>query len=159
MGRDADGVEAARLRKRGALRIPLGQRFAQVAPLRRSCSLGDLLRAQIGHPERAEELPLATDASLVLPFRGRATLTRHLFQRFKLGLAGCFASRRALRLQLLPVGGVISSAASTIASLAVRPAPTRLAGVDAEVGFRRHNTAARTRSRVANHQSLSGAKM
>ena len=37
-------MAAARLRKRGALRMPLGQPVADMASLCRSRSLGDLLR-------------------------------------------------------------------------------------------------------------------
>lgn len=51
--------------------MPLGQGFALMAPLRRSRSLGDLLRAQIGYAELAQELPLATDLGRVQLLRLR----------------------------------------------------------------------------------------
>ena len=37
----------------GTLRMPLGQRIADMAPLCRSGSLGDLFRAQVGYAELA----------------------------------------------------------------------------------------------------------
>ena len=68
-------------------------RIADMAPLCRSGSLGDLLRAQVGHADRAKEFILATDAGRVLPLRGRDSFPVLHLERFQLGLSGCFASR------------------------------------------------------------------
>ena len=58
-------------------------------------SLGDLLRAQVGYPELAQKLLLATDAGLVLPLRGRDSLAVHNFQLLQPGLPGRFSNRIA----------------------------------------------------------------
>jgi hypothetical protein len=72
-------------------------------------------------------------------------------ERFLLGLPGCFASRLTLRVQLVLVGVVVGPTALAVAGPAVRPAPTRLAAVDGELGLGRHNTAAGAGSRIARH--------
>ena len=53
--------------------------------------------------------------------------------------------------ELVLVGLVVGPTPPAVTGLAVRPAPTRLARVEAEVGLRRHNTAAGTGSRIARH--------
>jgi hypothetical protein len=73
----------------------------------RSGSLGDLLRAQIGYADRAQELLLATDLGRVQLLRGRDSLPVFLFERLEFGLPGCFPSRHTLRIQLILVGVVI----------------------------------------------------
>jgi hypothetical protein len=69
-----------------------------------SGSLADLLRAQIGYPDRAQELLLATGLGRVQLLRGRDSLPVLRDQCFQLGLPGCFAGRLTLRVQLVPVG-------------------------------------------------------
>lgn len=67
-----------------------------------SGSLGDLLRAQIGYADRAQELLLATGLGRVQLLRGRGALPVFLDLRFQLGLPGCLASRLTLRVELSP---------------------------------------------------------
>jgi hypothetical protein len=74
--------------------------------------------------------------------RGRDSLPVLRDQCFQLGLPGCFAGRLTLRVQLVLVGVVVGPTTAAVAGLAVGPAPTRLAVVDAEVSLRRHNTTA-----------------
>src|SRR5215217_6606794 len=121
-------------------------------------SLADLLRAQIGYADRTQELLLATDLGRVQLLRGRDSLPVFLFERLEFGLPGCFPTRHTPRVQLILVGVVVGPPPQAVAGLAVRPAPTRPAAVDAEVGLRRYDTAARAGSRVARHQPSSGAK-
>jgi hypothetical protein len=54
-------------------------------------------------------------------------------ERLQLCLPGRFTSRHTLRKQLVLVGVVVGSTAPAVAGFAVRPAPTRLAAVEAEV--------------------------
>jgi hypothetical protein len=87
---------------------------------------GDLLRTQIGHADRAQELLLATDLGLMQRLRSRDSLPVGLDLRFQLGLPGCFASRYTLREEFVLVGVVVGAPAPAVARLAVRPTPARL---------------------------------
>ena len=60
----------------------LGQRIAGMATLCRSCSLGDLLGAQVGYAELAQKLLLAGHSGRVFPMCGRDFLAVRLFQCF-----------------------------------------------------------------------------
>jgi hypothetical protein len=66
-----------------------------------SGSLADLLRAQVGYAELAQELFLATDAGLVLPLRGRDSLAVLLLHLLQPGLPGRFSNRIPSRLRKL----------------------------------------------------------
>ena len=130
--------------------MPLG--IADMAPLCHSGSLGDLLRAQVGHADRAKELLLATDSGRVLSLHGRDSFPVLHLERFQLGLPGCFASRLPCGVKLIPVLGVVRVAAPAVAGLAVRPSPTRLGAVDAEAFFLSHDAAFGAGFWVTRHQ-------
>jgi hypothetical protein len=83
--------------------------------------------------------------------RGRHPLPARLGLRFEFGLPGRFANRDTPRVQPFRVGVVLGPTAPAVAGLAIRPTPTSLAAVDAEVGLGRHNTAAGAGSRIARH--------
>ena len=76
-------------------------------------ALGELLRAQIGYADRAQELLLAAHLGRVNPLRRRDSLSLLDGQLRQLGLAARFASRRPLRVELVllrPLGLLRSTA-------------------------------------------------
>ena len=114
--------------------------------------------AHSSRADRAQKLLLATDLGFVQLLVGRNPLPVFLLELVELGLPGGFANRFSLRVELVPVLGVVGATAPAITLLAVRPAPTRLAAVDTEVVLFGHNATLGAGPGVARHQGLSGAK-
>ena len=127
--------------------MPLAERVAHLAPLRRSGSLGDLLRAQIGHAKLAQELLLASNPVRVRLRCSCDSLAVRHGKLFEMGLSLCFPSRFAPRVELIASAGVVGG----LASSAMRLVAASLGAVHAEVGLRLHHAAARAGSRVVSH--------